>query len=316
MDDKQTFQVVITNQFTDGQDRELIIGKLATLFKIDNSKASRLITEPRSIIKDNIDEATAKKYHAAIIKTGAHCEVVNKAIDEQLPEIIEPIKPDTSGFVRAITESVEEHKARDVELKIIEKERQEQQDTREALSNYKNINPELFCPECGTIRSATDAICLQCGYNPQQTRTSSRNIKKPVFYVLTFAIVIAGALFLGKPFIDRFITKYKIENALQLAFDTRNQITTFIQQTNFWPNQNIDANLPKVISNEIIESIIVTENGAFTVTLRADLSDVGGQTLIFTPKLLKEKLVWNCTRGTLDEDYRPETCRTQNIISD
>jgi len=130
--------------------------------------------------------------------------------------------------------------------------------------------------------------------------------------LLALSAVVIISYLVALPFYNSYATKSRIENGLGLAFDTRNTITAFILETNFWPNQNIDANLPKNISNDVIESIVLGENGMFTVTLRAEaLKSETAQTLIFKPGQLKNKLRWNCTQGTLDNEFRPDICRKQ-----
>ena len=96
-----------------------------------------------------------------------------------------------------------------------------------------------------------------------------------------------------------------------LAYDTRNTVTDFILKTNFWPNQNIDAGLDKQISNQTLKSVTVGENATITVVFRAEALDDEEQTLIFSPHTLKGRIVWNCLKGTLKEEFRPELCRAQ-----
>ncbi len=309
MDDNKTYKVVISNQLNADQDKNQVIKNLAALFKTNETKAARLLTKQETVVKDNLDEATANKYLAAIQKTGATCSVINKAAVEALPDIVEPIKPDTSGFVREEKIAPELKPQKDVALSMVEKSDSEEKKTKEKLSQLENIKKEFFCPECGTIRSAENAICLHCGYDPNLPADRSKLIKITIITIVAIVIAVAG-IFFGKPFYEQFATKVKIENGLQLAFDTRNKITGFIQQTNFWPNQNIDAGLSKHISNDVIASLIVKDNAEFTVLLHDHVLNKTNQTIVFKPNLLKGKIVWNCTGGTLETKYRPDICRT------
>jgi len=310
MEDNKTWQVIITNQLGDDQDSKLVVDRLAALFKTEPAKAAQLISKPRSIVKDGIDEATAQKYLAAISKTGAHCEIIDTA-EPDLPQIVEPLTPPADageGLIRAATG--EKRPAADTELRMVEKERRQEKETRDKLAQYGNVDSRFFCPECGTIRSSADAICLNCGFDPATRAEQKAGIKR-IFYVFVVLLVLAaGAVFLALPLYQQYAQKTHIEEGMQLAIDTRNQITQFILDTNFWPNQNIDANLPKNISNDVIESIELTGNGAFTVTLREQITGQPKQTLIFKPRALKGKLVWNCTEGTMANEYRPDVCRT------
>jgi hypothetical protein len=132
--------------------------------------------------------------------------------------------------------------------------------------------------------------------------------------MIILATILIIAYQFALPYYNVHVSNNKIENGLELAFDTRNKVTTFILETNFWPNQNIDANLDKNISNEIIESIVLGENAVITVTLRAEpLNEDSTKTIIFSPNVLKGKLVWNCQKGTLKNELRPEICKTSKL---
>ena len=307
MDDNKHYQVVISNQLNTDQDKNQVIKKLAILFKTDEDKAARLLAKTETIVKDNLDQATANKYLTAIQKTGASCMVIDKIADDALPDIVEPVKPDTSGFVREDKIKPASKPEQDAVLRMVEKAEKEEADTKAKLSQYTNIKQELHCPECGTIRSSEDAICVQCGYDPAPPKDNSR-IKKITISAIITMIIIGLVAVLGMPFYEQFTTKRKIENGLLLAFETRNKITEFIQRTNFWPNQNIDAGLSKNISNDVIASLVITDNAEFTVTVHPHIINQVNQTIIFKPNMLKGKIVWNCTGGTLNEKYRPDIC--------
>jgi type IV pilus assembly protein PilA len=308
MEDDKTWQVIITNQLDDDQDANRVVEKLAALFKTEPAKAAQLISKPRSIVKEQVDEATAKKYLAAIGKTGAHCEIINTA-EADLPQIMEPVKPPARADEGLIRAAAENRPARDPELAMVEKDRRQAKDTREKLARFGNADSRLFCPECGSIRSTADAICLNCGYDPALQAEQRAGVKRIVYVGIILIVLIVGAAFLAMPLYQQYAKQVQLENGLQLAIDTRNQITRFILDTNFWPNQNIDANLPKNLSNDVIESIQLTGNGAFTVTLREQITGQPNQTIIFKPNELQGKLVWNCMGGTLDNAYRPEICK-------
>jgi type IV pilus assembly protein PilA len=316
MDEKNTWQVIITNQLADDQDREQVISRLASLFKTDSARAAQLITKPSTVIKDKVDETTAKKYHLAISKTGAHCEIVDTASqDEDLPDIFEPVVPESKEALEGLIRHPEpqQQKAHEPAMALVEKEVQNETETREKLSQFDNVDPSLFCPQCGSIRSAADSACIQCDYDPETRSNDHSGFGRIAIIALAALVVVLIAGYFGMPFYQQFAKKAAIQDGLQLAIDTRNHITQFILKTNFWPNQNIDANLPKNISNDIVASIEVTGNGAFTVTLREQVLGKADQTLIFKPNQLKGKLVWNCTGGSLDNEYRPEICRKQSM---
>jgi hypothetical protein len=310
--DEKTSKIVITNKLDDDQDKNQVIRKLAVLFKIDEQKAAQLLAKPRTTVKDNLDAATAKKYFAAIRQTGAHCEIINKKIETELPQIVEPPKVKPDIIVKTNAQHPAMQSVRDTELALVEREQKIEKETREKLDTLKNASEETLCPQCGTIRGSVDAACLHCGYDPnalpaEASQPKSRKVKYALIASL-LALVIGAVI--AWPFYQKHLFYQHIQQGLQLAFDTRNQITDFIKRTSFWPNQNIDAGLPDNISNNIVESIIVNEGGVMTVTLRADaIRENSPQTIIFAPRLVNGVIAWNCHGGNLREELRPEACQ-------
>ena len=184
----------------------------------------------------------------------------------------------------------------------------------EEMNNHNDISEKLFCIECGSIKESS-GTCENCGFDPQPSKTKG-GFKKPLKYAsITVGIILITiiAYQLAIPFYNKYAHKQKIDLGMELAYETRDTITNLILETNFWPNQNIDANLPKHISNEVIESLIVGENALITVTIRAEALKLdSSQTIIFKPAASKGKLIWNCTAGTLKNEFRPDVCKNGN----
>lgn len=309
MTDKNTYKVILNNQLAEDVDRAEVIQKLALLFKVSEDRASQLLSKNETVIKQDIDETTAKKYQLAISKTGAQSQIINTAEDNlALPTIVESVKkvdekdlsrePKSSGLDQALghvgrMDVAKEHKQAE-ELKVLD-----------------NFSEQAYCPECGTIRNTKTTLCNHCGYDPAaKKRIINSQLIKLATKALLVMVVLLAMVYAAWPFYTQYQHKQQVLEGLNLAFETRNTITRFIQNNNFFPNQNIDANLPKLISNEIIESIVIGENALFTVTLRSDvLTPPGSYTLIFEPRVLRGKLVWNCTQGTLPNEYRPIDCQ-------
>ena len=273
--DKNTYQVIITNKLSDKKNKKLVIQDLAKLFKIDIKQAERLISQPTTIVKRNTDEDTARKFLASIMITGADCKIVN------------------------ISQETHTYEA---------KEKLELDDINE-INN--DDGPKNLCPKCGSIKNLRSDECVFCGFNYNEPEKKSyKGLKHASIVIILLTILAAAAYQFGLPFYNSYSNDKKIESGLQLAFETRNKVSQFILKTNFWPNQNIDANLDKNISNEIIESIIISENALMTVTLRAEaLGTEVSKTIIFKPRFSKGKLIWNCTKGTLDNELRPRNCK-------
>ncbi|MCK5003146.1 MAG: pilin [Gammaproteobacteria bacterium] len=273
--DKNTYQVIITNKLSDYQDKGLVIKKLAVLFKINEKKAEQLISKTATIIKKNTDEDTAKKFMASILITGAECKIINISEETHSLEAKEHLQ----------------------------------------LDDINDSDEKILCPECGSVKQLHSDECLFCGFNQETSEKKNYNILKyaSIMTILATIFIVIGYQF-ALPYYNLYASNSRIEKGMELAFETRNTVTTFILETNFWPNQNIDANLDKNISNEIIESIVLSKNAVITVTLRAEpLSEDSTKTIIFSPNVLKGKLVWNCQKGTLKNELRPDICKTINL---
>lgn len=305
--DSKHYKVIIEKNPTPAQGTA---EKLASLFKLPLEKAQAILQTDSFVIKKQTDKATAEKFHKAITAAGAVCrieEIIEAEKETALPTIeevvttkeaqplIDPTRPD-------ILPLHSEQMDLSLEARPVEKAKTDQAEDKV----IEDINPENFCPDCGTIRASADSICIHCGYDPEDIKSTFTKVKL-INLVIVILILVAGG-FLGLPYYQQYAKRAQIETDLNLAFDTRNTVTAFIQTTNFWPNQNIDAGLPKQIENQSIESIVLTENGVMTVTIRGEVLGGDSQTLIFTPNTLKGRVVWNCLKGTLVKEMRPEIC--------
>lgn len=274
--DENIYKLVITNTISFDKDKSQIIKKLAVLFKTSDEKAAQLLSAPETVVKNNINKAMAVKYLTAIHKTGANAKIINTVTEE---------KPKPTA----------------------------EEKNHQHLNELGDISEKIFCIACGAVKDST-AVCLHCGFDPQAVdNKNKRNVKKILKYagitVALIAVIIIAFQF-AQPFYKTFAKKRAIVQGMELAFDTRDKITALILKTNFWPNQNIDANLPKNISNDIIESLVVGKSAVMTVTLRASvLNTENSKTIIFKPNSSKGKLIWNCTKGTLENNFRPDDCK-------
>ena len=194
------------------------------------------------------------------------------------------------------------------QLSLEEKKLSEAQKKKEAAAN---VSADRLCPVCGTIRATGESECIHCGYDPVKAESNEKKAKlsKLATIAIITIVVLAGISIPGYLY---FSKQMQIENGLLLAMETKNKVTAFVERTGFWPNQNIDADLPKIISNDVIESIVIGDKSVMTVTLRPEIVGAQNQTIIFKPNKLKGQIVWNCTAGTLESSYRPEVCRIQD----
>jgi len=306
MDNKKYNVTILQTQAS-----ESVTSEISKLFKIPSEKAQQILQKKSFIIKKQTDKNTAEKFYKAITAAGVNCQI-DELIEEEtaLPEIeeienIAKVKPLTDITQPDITPLHKENVNLSLEDGPLKKNDQTDEEQK-----INDISPENFCPECGTIRASENSICIHCGYDPQELKKN--NTKTILIRTAIIILLLVIGLGIGFPFYQQYAKRTQIKEDLTLAFETRNKVTEFIQKTNFWPNQNIDADLDKRISNRTLKSVIVGNNAVITATIYGHATDGTEQTLIFTPNILKGRIVWNCLKGTLKEEFRPEICITHN----
>ncbi len=301
----QTYKVILLKT-PDANDQ--VVSKLAGLFKITPDKALNMLSRDEFVIKKQTDKQTAEKFHKAISAAGARCKIeeVTEQPEVDLPAIEEIATPKNEAPLIDPTRPgiKEEHPGQDQALSL-------QAMTKNNTDDLNaNVDPECFCPMCGTIRESGDAVCKHCGYDPVEVGRQEK--RASLIKIGMAAIVLLVVVAVAYPLYLKFSQQMQVKDDLNLAFDIRNQVTEFIQRTNFWPNQNIDAGLDKDISNRSIKSVTVGDDSVITVTLRAEAAGGEEHTLVLTPGILKGRIVWNCLKGSLPENYRPDFCRSKS----
>lgn len=306
MDNKKYNVTILQTQAS-----ESVTSEFSKLFKISSEKAQQILQKKSFIIKKQTDKNTAEKFHKAITAAGVNCQI-DEILEEEtaLPEIeeienIAKVKPLTDITQPDITPLHQENVNLSLDAGPLNKKSQPGEEQK-----INDINPENFCPECGTIRASADSVCIHCGYNPQELKKSKTKATLIRAGIIILLLIIGVVI--GFPYYQQYAKRTQIKDDLKLAFDTRNKVTEFIQKTNFWPNQNIDADLNKRISNRTLKSVIVGNNAVITATIYGHAIDGTEQTIIFTPNILKGRIVWNCLKGTLKEEFRPEICITRS----
>lgn len=292
---------------------EPIVAKMASLFKISAEQSKNILQKKLFIIKKETDKVTAEKFHKAITAAGVNCKI-EEIIDEEDTELptIEVMQSNTK--VKPLTDitrqKIEPLHSEQVDLSLEARPIKKDSSIEEKV--FENIDPDNFCPDCGTIRASADSICVHCDYNPQELKR--KRTKTIAIWAIIIIIVLTIITAAGLPFYQRYAKRMQVIDDLKLAFNARNEVTDFINKTNFWPNQNIDAGLEKQISNRSIKSVIVGNKSVITVIIRAQVLDGEEKTLVLTPNILKGQIVWNCVNGTLPEEFRPDICIKRNPV--
>ncbi len=285
--------------------------QFAKLFKISAEKAQKILQKESFIIKKQTTKNTAEKFYQAITAAGVNCSINEIAEEESALPAIEEIPATTEGrpLIDITRPDITPLHSEHVGLSLVDKTAEKNAAEKEDIID--DVDPANFCPDCGTIRAGADSLCIHCGYDPEELK---QNKLKSVLIkvVITFVVLAIGSV-IAFPYYQQFSKRQQIESDLALAFNTRNIVTEFIHKTNFWPNQNIDAGLDKTINNQSLKSVTVGENAVITVVIRAQILEGNEQTLIFTPNVLKGRIVWNCLKGSLKTELRPDICRPRKL---
>ncbi|WP_331353275.1 NINE protein [Cellvibrio sp. UBA7671] len=363
-----------------GIDRPTLVRNLATTFKKDVPVIEKMLRRPRSLLKANVDAATAAKYQSAIKKAGGQCELVNHGeqlfpsealspVAARAPLSVAPIEP------TALTPAVD--------------------DQAPAADNIPHGNAHYQSPYSAptTNSESTDYFCYKCGRGIAPGLAQCPYCRAPqvqlhrkekatagvlafflgglgvhrfylgqwwgIFYLLFWGTLIpsivslieafvfwftpnerwnqkygqvpargagmAVALVIGAilmvaivgilaavalPAYQDYTTRSKVQAALPLINETRQKVTAVIKQKNFLPSENVLAGLPETINNEFVTSIELIEDAKMVVSFRIPhLIQNGTNTIIWTPEIKGDDVVWTCLEGSLSDKYRMPECR-------
>jgi len=144
-----------------GVDRPTLVRNLAATFKKDVPAIEKMLRKPRSLLKADVDSATAAKYQQAIKKAGGRCELVNHG--EQLfpSEALNPVAP-RSALTIAAFEPTPLSPAADDEAPASAASDNIHYSSPYAAPNASGHSPDYFCYKCGKGIAPGFAQCPYC----------------------------------------------------------------------------------------------------------------------------------------------------------
>ncbi|MEN0037539.1 MAG: NINE protein [Cellvibrio sp.] len=162
-----------------GIDRSTLVRNLATTFKKEVPVIEKMLRKSRSLLKSNIDAATAAKYKAAILKAGGQCELVNHG--EQLfpTDALSPVAARPTLTIAPV-EPTQLTSAPD-----------------ESASGNTDYSSPYSTPE--TNSESTEHFCYKCGRSITSGLTQCPYCRAPQIQFNSKSKVTAGflAFFLG-----------------------------------------------------------------------------------------------------------------------
>lgn len=122
--------------------------------------------------------------------------------------------------------------------------------------------------------------------------------------VMLLGVLAAVAI----PAYQDYLTRAQVNLTLLEADTLEDEIEAFIERTGFVPNSALD--MGKDDPGQFTHgSWVITDNAVITVTFDDSASTIRGETLTLVPYQEPGGLIWDCTGGTVEPEYRPQECR-------
>ena len=137
--------------------------------------------------------------------------------------------------------------------------------------------------------------------------------KQQGFTLIELMIVVAiiGILAaIAIPAYQDYTIRARISEGIGLASAAKSAVSETRISTAAFPASNAAAGIDNTITTDLVRGVAVGNNGIITVTFAATIDQaVGGDTMIFTPTFGNGAVEWDCSAGTLADNYRPANCR-------
>lgn len=127
------------------------------------------------------------------------------------------------------------------------------------------------------------------------------------FGVAMIGILAAVAL----PAYQQYTIRAKLSEALVETISVRNDILGYYEENNAFPDLNRDIGLNQDWNSTYINSVNIVSDGAFAITFQNLNSGVDGDTIVFSPTLANDEIIWDCRGGSLEQQYRMPSCRSR-----
>lgn len=252
---------------------------LAVIFKKDRSVFERMLGQPRSLLKANVDAETANKFKRVIDKAGGCCELVTRSAPPSASAAQLAAQP------LAVTPSPSEPAA--------------------ASLTIAADDPKWPASDARTTATDEDEMVTD-EHKPAPKSLIRLLIAGAVGLLIVLAVIVAT---LSPTYLESKAST-TVQAALPLINQTRQTVTAVIQQKNFLPSENILAGLPDDIGNEFVSSIRLGKGAQLIVSFRIPhLMWSDKHTIIWTPTKNGDDVVWQCLGGTMRDRYRMPECR-------
>lgn len=116
------------------------------------------------------------------------------------------------------------------------------------------------------------------------------------------------------PIYQRYTIRTQVAEGINIIKPFRYAVYEYYTQLGTWPADNATAgmNPPDSYETKYVESITITPNDdSANIIIKYKMPALGDDdTLIFYTTLVNTHIRWHCDSGTLDDKFRPPSCRS------
>ncbi|AUM12758.1 NINE protein [Ketobacter alkanivorans] len=354
------YNIVLTGHIQPGQDATAVAAKLAALMKLPPEKAQALLQGNASKVKTELDEATARRYLAALENTGAQVRM-DELVAAVQPLTLEPAAPtpppahqptaaEEPSTPTPYATPADDHLHPD-EMRFCSHCGGEAPRLARSCPHCKRKLPTLgrsrevaallaFLPTgawgvhrfylgqwwgifylllCWTgipsVISLVEFVVFLCtGRESWDAKHGHKNAVSgwiwviPSLFILIMILGVVAAVAI--PAYQDYLTRSQVNQTLYEVETLEQEITDFIERTNFVPNSGIDMGKSDV-GELTYATWSISENAVITLTFDSSTDIIAGESITLIPYLEEDAFIWDCTGGTLDPKYRPIGCQPE-----
>ncbi len=129
-----------------------------------------------------------------------------------------------------------------------------------------------------------------------------------VVLIFLFVFVVGILAAIAIPAYHDYVLRAKVSEVVVESKVYRDKVESVVSETGLIPSNNAEIGLPEAVQSPGIAALTIAPGGVMTIELRGDPS-LDGQTMVWTPEIIDQKVYWDCEGGSLERRYRPARCR-------
>lgn len=127
--------------------------------------------------------------------------------------------------------------------------------------------------------------------------------------------IIAILAALAIPTYKDYLIRARIAEGIEMATAAKTAVAEVRMAEGVFPNNNQQAGLAQQISSRYVSALNVMSDGVIEIIFNSNTVGLlpNENVLQFQPNFENDIITWNCTGGTLANQYRPGVCRRNNL---